>query len=603
MTGRTSSRRSFRNNAQAYELSTFLQNQDERLQERLAREKAQRSAWLGHQEQVFSRAERQQATMERTLSAVRNSADRQREQLDEVGATLLYIMDRQAKQDDPSSSFALNTPRTSTRNSANNGFARRGDAASAPADEMIRIRRSTSRLQVEATSEASQAPTPGTPSSMTKRSRASSAVFWAEMKDTKLDAFVKSQYFDAISATVISINALVIGYSSQYEMQRAIEALQQTRPDGQIAFQAVQNDAFRISGHVFSGFYLVELLLKLTVFRLRFFTAPDEKYWNLFDTFLVITGIYEVIQDVISDDAGGASITWIRVLRLLKMLKMLRVIRVMKFFRDLRIMLLSIVGSLRILFWSIMMLGLIMYIFGICFLQAVTAHLQETEPLVLQKTSIEEDIMEHWGSVETSMRTLLMAITGGNDWKELAAPLWQVGAHYYILFLFYIAFIVFAVLNVLTGIFVDQAMQMAALDRDNVIHEALEREDSFARNMKELFSSVDKDGSGQISWSEFKKHVNDKNVQSYFAAMELDVSDAKQLFTLLDNNGNKTLEIGEFIDGCTRLKGGAKSMDLITLMEDTKYGMGQIGVFMGFVKDCFDAMLKSALNTHLEGAS
>merc|ERR550532_3496428 len=199
-------------------------------------------------------------------------------------------------------------------------------------------------------------------------------------------------------------------------------------------------------------------------------------------------------------------------------------------------MLLSIVGSLRILFWSIMMLGLIMYIFGICFLQAVTAHLQETEPLVLQKTSVEEDIMEHWGSVETSMRTLLMAITGGNDWKELAAPLWQVGAHYYILFLFYIAFIVFAVLNLLTGIFVDQAMQMAALDRDNVIHEALEKEDSFARNMRDLFASVDADQSGQITWKEFNTHAKDKNVQRYFAAMELDVSDAKQLFTLLDNN-------------------------------------------------------------------
>jgi len=340
---------------------------------------------------------------------------------------------------------------------------------------------------------------------------------------------------------------------------------------------------------------LVELLLKLTVFRLRFFTAPDEKYWNLFDTFLVITGIYEVIQDVLSNGAGGgASITWIRVLRLLKMLKMLRVIRVMKFFRELRIMLLSIVGSLRILFWSIMMLGLIMYIFGICFLQAVTGHLQETEPLELQKTSIEVDIFMWWGSVETSMGTLLMAITGGNDWKYLAEPLWQVGGLYYGLFLFYICFIVFAVLNVLTGIFVDQAMQMAKLDRDNVIQEALSKEENFARNMRDVFAIVDKDGSDMITWSEFKKHINDQRVQSYFAAMDLAVSDAKQLFMLLDNNGSNTIELGEFIGGCTRLKGGAKSMDLITLMEDNKHSMGQIGIFMGFVKDSFDAILRSA---------
>jgi len=392
---------------------------------------------------------------------------------------------------------------------------------------------------------------------------------------------------------VISINAIFIGYASQYEMAKTIDLLKQTKPDGKIPFDAVQNDLFTVFGHVFTGFYLVELLLKLTVFRLRFFTSPDEKYWNLFDTFLVITGIYEVIQDFLNN-SGGANITWIRVLRLLKMLKMLRVIRVMKFFRELRIMLSSIVGSLRILFWSIMMLGLIMYIFGICFLQAVTAHLAETSQAELDKTSIEEDILTNWGSVEISMRTLLMAITGGNDWKDLAAPLWQVGPHYYAFFLLYIAFIVFAVMNVLTGIFVDQAIRLAALDRDNVIQEALEKEAAFARNMQELFATVDSDINHKITWHEFKKHINDPKVQSYFAAMELDVSDAKQLFTLLDNDGSNTIEIREFIEGCSRLKGGAKSMDLLTLMEDNKHSMGQIGLFMNFVIDCFDVILKAA---------
>ena len=70
-------------------------------------------------------------------------------------------------------------------------------------------------------------------------------------------------------------------------------------------------------------------------------------------------------------------------------------------------------------------------------------------PSVLSKSQ-RADILEYWGSVFRCMRSLFQAITGGDDWTIFADPLTGAGYHYYLLFMFYIAFITFSVLNVLT---------------------------------------------------------------------------------------------------------------------------------------------------------
>merc|ERR1719162_2157404 len=57
------------------------------------------------------------------------------------------------------------------------------------------------------------------------------------------------------------------------------------------------------------------------------------------------------------------------------MLKVLRMVRVLKAFRELRLLLLSIVGSMTSLVWCFLLLGCVLYLFGIVFVQAVTSYL------------------------------------------------------------------------------------------------------------------------------------------------------------------------------------------------------------------------------------
>jgi hypothetical protein len=125
-----------------------------------------------------------------------------------------------------------------------------------------------------------------------------------------------------------------------------------------------------------------------------------------------------------------------------------------------------------------------------------------------------------------------------------------------VLFLLYIAFAVLAMMNVVTAVFVENALATANSDK----------EQHLVAQLRELFVTADEDQSGMISWEEFERKLDDESMVKYFKALELDVCEAKGLFTLLDVDNVGEILIEEFVSGCLRLRGGAKAIDLATLM-------------------------------------
>merc|ERR1712194_262128 len=84
-----------------------------------------------------------------------------------------------------------------------------------------------------------------------------------------------------------------------------------------------------------------------------------------------------------------------------------------------------------------------------------------------------------------------------------------------------------------------------------------------------FFMEADEDRSGMLSWEEFRKHLQNTKVKAFFQALELDVSQARALFQLLDADHSNQVGLDEFLDGCMRLKGQAKSIDVNMLMYKT----------------------------------
>merc|ERR550537_2016635 len=76
---------------------------------------------------------------------------------------------------------------------------------------------------------------------------------------------------------------------------------------------------------------------------------------------------------------------------------------------------------------------------------------------------------------------------------------------------------------------------------------------------------LDSNDSGTLTLDEFEKQIQDENVLTFLSTLELDIDQVRTLLMLLDVDQNGEVDIEEFITGCLRLKGGAKSLDMAIL--------------------------------------
>merc|ERR1719195_342799 len=168
------------------------------------------------------------------------------------------------------------------------------------------------------------------------------------------------------------------------------------------------------------------------------------------------------------------------------------------------------------------------------------------------------------------MMTLFMTISGGLEWSAVAHPMVELGWVYGVLWTCYTTFMIFGMLNVLTGIFVDAAFQAMNSDRDNIIQTQLEERHSLINKIRETFKTFDADNSGQVTIDEFKALLENPEMVAYLSAIGIDPSEAQGLFKLLDDDGSGSVSIDEFITGFLRLKGGAKAVDMVTLLYENR---------------------------------
>merc|ERR1711933_311458 len=154
---------------------------------------------------------------------------------------------------------------------------------------------------------------------------------------------------------------------------------------------------------------------------------------------------------------------------------------------------------------------------------------------------------------------------------------------YAIVFIAYVTFMIFGVLNVLIGLFCDAAIQATETDRENMLADRLAQEATVKETLTEAFCKADADGSGQITNQEFLGMLQEDKVRVSLEHLGVSTSEAEGLFTLLDHDDSGTISVSEFVTGCTRVTGGPKSVDLVTLLHENKKMYSKLQEVLGTV--------------------
>lgn len=380
-------------------------------------------------------------------------------------------------------------------------------------------------------------------------------------KRFKLATVVRSSAFESTAAILIITNAIFIGV----EIEISARFPNQGMP---LAIQVI--------GFAYTAAFALELLMRVFVHGLGMFWRK-QYLWNLLDLFVVLVSLWEVIvlvlEALVKDLSLNAGIGVISSLRIVRILRITRLIRnsgstpgrAMKFLRALRTLIHSIAYTLKEVMWAGVFLLLIMYVFSLALTQGVVGHLASSSA-----NDVNPAMIRYWGGIGSSMSTCFMAVTGGISWEVASDPLLEVSQIWWWLFVTYVGFTVFAVLNVMTGVFCQSAIQSAQHDHELFLQNMLAERDDHLKRIKNLFARLDKDGSGSLTLSELEDHLEDPAVQAYFASLELSITDVWSFFKLLESDEEQEISPDAFFEGCQRLKGFARSLDLAKLMHQTQ---------------------------------
>merc|ERR1712048_60090 len=176
----------------------------------------------------------------------------------------------------------------------------------------------------------------------------------------------------------------------------------------------------------------------------------------------------------------------------------------------------------------------------------------------------------NYGTMFKTMCVLFEGISGGNDWAGLAENLRTVSEGLYCIFALYVVFVTLGVLNIVTGFFVDGTMQANVNAREEMLRQAQEKKNNMIQLVGELFTQLDTDQSGKLSYEELDSHLHDEALQEYFCVLEMEPEEAKDLFCLLDIRGEGEVSITDFTNGCLKIMGAPKNLDICTCLYQSR---------------------------------
>ncbi|CAJ1451111.1 unnamed protein product [Effrenium voratum] len=319
----------------------------------------------------------------------------------------------------------------------------------------------------------------------------------------------------------------------------------------------ISEHTFEITEYIFCAIYLLDVTIRVFVLRKEWYYDHIEgwMYLNMFDALLVAANLVELIALPVpgpyeswlfaGDQQHAATI---RVIKLVRIVRTLRIFKTVSLFRQLRILVGTCIASVGALFWSMILLLVLMVGFALAMCQALQIFVLDTGANLEDRLAM----YDLYGSFAKAFYTTF-ELTFSGSWPLRVRPITEkVSPWYAIPFLTYIALVVFAVIRIVTALFLKETLTSAANDADMVLEDAVRSTKDYQVKIEGLFHladawlvaamaplATDNDGDGTLSYEEFHETMTLPSVMNYLKSMDLTVHDCKPLFELLDDGASQ----------------------------------------------------------------
>lgn len=339
--------------------------------------------------------------------------------------------------------------------------------------------------------------------------------------------WTESAWFQTLVGVVIALNAVIMGLETDYDSK---------------IWSAVEQ--------VLLAFYVAELAFRIRQQGSRFIFNPDERWWNLLDVVIVISGVvdmwFESIWQAITKDDDASNDSGVgkmmMLLRLLRLMRILRLVRVVKAIRPLNDLAIAILRSLTSMFWV-----LVLTFVGLYALAIVTTRMIGQGQLFGDVNDIPDDARKMFGTIQDSMFTLF-AVMNKQGWEQFQSLLESspITKPIFVIFTIYSSW---ALLSVMTGVVSDH-MRSVREEQQQLDEEAQEeRRERLRKDLLQIFAAADREGTGSLNREDCLEILRSPyHVKRLQRAVHQPVGDVQRLLDWLDIEERGSVDFEEFCE-------------------------------------------------------
>jgi len=317
-----------------------------------------------------------------------------------------------------------------------------------------------------------------------------------------LHRIVKSNLFEIVFIILILLNCALLGVEAHESVQRDM------RP--------WMVEVLAVAEHLFTILFLIELVLRATVFGCGYFSPTREgNLLVFFDALLVIfpgivfTWVVPICAAIGGFNSGSETVRSFSVLRASRMLRMVRVMQRLPMFREATLLVSGLTNSARTLFWTCSVLAFVTYVFAIFGLKFIVKDLQDQYHDTVDGTTAHKELGELlllFGGLDACMYTMIQVLMGDSFHAITRVVLKYIGWSW-LYFYSYIAVANFVMMNLVTAVIVDNCLSCS---RQNEYQEAARLEREKKKELQDMQSFFFTLG------HRFERHAQLEGVQEVF---------------------------------------------------------------------------------------
>jgi len=367
---------------------------------------------------------------------------------------------------------------------------------------------------------------------------------------SRIVRFSNSHLFEVLSACIIITHSLFIGAYVEY---LAVVSMK-----GHIVFT--------IGNAVLTACFVGEVAIKVIAEGKHFFTV-QERWWNFFDTTLIALVFVDIIiKFTLSGNAKKNATTFLKVGEMARTARVLRIFHFLHFSKTLSVIIHQIFISIIPLMWILLLCLMLIFAISVCLttgsLYLLNTVADDAEAIVM--TDELKNLEKYFGSVHATIYTTFAAMSGGYQWADIVELMEQMGWVYQAMFIGFMAMFTLCMLNIITGIFVDNALKA---DDELLSEQAFQKEQEHCASLTLLFEQKQLPD-GQVTCKDFVEMANHPELVWFFRELRIPQSEAAAVFFLLDPSSDGAMDIHDCVHCLLRLKGQSSALDMRTLMHD-----------------------------------